>query len=228
MFGHEDIKHSTSTGRPSSGLESTKSCVLIPIKIEEEDQTKTVRPVKVEEHDIDFRVPGLSHAVVKEAEHLRVQELVKKIESHPHREALQADLQQNNVNPFSNNSKATWYGAGWSSTVRRTRSPMAQGACLAVRNTLLATTRCGRRTISPTSPFSVTKPATTRIFGRSSCGPWRSSRVMKRLLSHVGTCIERATRDIRYTRKGSTTRCRDFKMNMGCRSPMRGSWCSSW
>ena len=30
----------------------------------------------------------------------------KKIESHPHREALQADLQQNNVyNPFSNNSK---------------------------------------------------------------------------------------------------------------------------
>ena len=62
---------------------------------------------QVEELDIDFRVPGLSHAVVKEAEHFRVQELVKKIESHPHREALQADLQQNNVyNPFSNNSKA--------------------------------------------------------------------------------------------------------------------------
>ena len=50
--------------------------------------------------------PGLSHAVVKEAEHLRVQELVKKIEIHPHREALQADLQQNYVyNPFSKNSK---------------------------------------------------------------------------------------------------------------------------
>ena len=59
-----------------------------------------------EEHDIDFRVPGLPHAFVKEAEHLRVQELVKKIENHPHREALHADLQQNNVyNPFSNNSK---------------------------------------------------------------------------------------------------------------------------
>ena len=43
----------------------------------------------------------------KEAEHLRVQELVKKIENHLHREALQADLQQNNVyNPFNNNSKA--------------------------------------------------------------------------------------------------------------------------
>ena len=61
----------------------------------------------MEEHDIDFRVPGLSHAVVKEAEHVRFQELVKKIENHPHREALQADLQQNNIyNPFSNNSKA--------------------------------------------------------------------------------------------------------------------------
>ena len=59
-----------------------------------------------EEIDIDFRVPGLSHAVVKEAENFRVQELVKKIESHPHREALQPDLQQNNVcNPFSKNSK---------------------------------------------------------------------------------------------------------------------------
>ena len=77
-----------------------------PTKIEE-NQKRTERPVKVEDHDIDFRVPGLSQAVVKESEHLRVQELVKKIENHPHREALQADLQQNNVyNPFSNNSKA--------------------------------------------------------------------------------------------------------------------------
>ena len=59
-----------------------------------------------EEHKIDFRVPGLSHAVVKEAEHLRVQELVKRIENHPHREALQGDLQQNNIcNPFSKDSK---------------------------------------------------------------------------------------------------------------------------
>ena len=76
----------------------------------ERDQQGTGRPVTVdqkEEHKIDFRVKGLSHAVVKEAEHLRVQELVKMIESHPHREALQADLQQKNVyNPFSNNSKA--------------------------------------------------------------------------------------------------------------------------
>ena len=43
---------------------------------------------------------------MKEAEHLRVQELVNRIETHPHRAALHADLQQNNVyNPFSENSK---------------------------------------------------------------------------------------------------------------------------
>ena len=76
----------------------------------EEDQTGTGRPVLVdqkEEHEIDFRVPGLSHAVVKEAEHLRVQELVKRIENHPHRDSLHADLQQNNAyNPLSKNSKA--------------------------------------------------------------------------------------------------------------------------
>ena len=57
--------------------------------------------------DIDFRVSGLPHAVVKQAENFRVRELVKKIESHPHREAHQADLLQNNVNnPFSDDSKA--------------------------------------------------------------------------------------------------------------------------
>ena len=82
---------------------------MLTLKHVENDQTGTVRPVTVnqkEEHKIDFRVPRLSHSIVKEAEHLRLQELVKKIESHPHRAALQADLQQNNVyNPFSKKSK---------------------------------------------------------------------------------------------------------------------------
>ena len=70
----------SSTERPVCGQESTKRCVLTPTHVEE-DQISTVRPVLVdqkEEHEIDFRVPGLSHPVVKEAEHLRVQELVKK------------------------------------------------------------------------------------------------------------------------------------------------------
>ena len=59
-----------------------------------------------DEVDIDFIVSGLPHAVVKQAEKSGVRELVKKIENHPHRQALQADLQQNNAyNPFSEKSK---------------------------------------------------------------------------------------------------------------------------
>ena len=43
---------------------------------------------------------------MKQADHFRVRELVKKIESYPHREAFQADLQQNDVcNTFSEKSK---------------------------------------------------------------------------------------------------------------------------
>ena len=50
---------------------------------------------------------GLPHAVVKQAGNFRVRELVKKIESRPHRQALQDDPQQNNANnPFSDESKA--------------------------------------------------------------------------------------------------------------------------
>ena len=49
------------------------------------------------EVDIDVRVSRLPHSVVKQAENSRVRELVKKIENHPHRQALQNDLQQNNA-----------------------------------------------------------------------------------------------------------------------------------
>ena len=69
------------------------------------DHVRTERPVDSEqsidlsthreEIDTDFRVSGLPHAV-KQAENFRVRELVRKIESHPHRQALQADLQVKN------------------------------------------------------------------------------------------------------------------------------------
>ena len=105
---HDEVTDPTSTGRPVSGHESTKRCVLTPEHFEH-DQTGTGRPELVdqkEEHKIDFRVPGLSHPDLQEAEDLRVQELVKRMD-HPHREALHVHLQQNNVyNPFSKNSTA--------------------------------------------------------------------------------------------------------------------------
>ena len=65
------------------------------------------------EVDIDFRIPGLPHSVVKKAENSRVRELVKKIENHPHRQFLQRDLQQNKAyNPFSTTSKKMIQDAG--------------------------------------------------------------------------------------------------------------------
>ena len=96
-------------GDPWIDQDPSRVCVSMPAQIVDkcEDPVGGQQSTQLEEIDIDFRVPGLSHAVVKEEENFRVQELVKKIESHLHREALQADLQQNNVyNPFSNNSKA--------------------------------------------------------------------------------------------------------------------------
>ena len=126
LFGRESTN--SRKGRPVDGPPSSQNCVPVSVELvdkdEDEDadenadadQTRTVRPVsgqplgsftQLEEIDIDFRVSGLPHAVVKQAENFRVRELVWKIESHPHREAVQADLQQNNVyNPFSNHSKA--------------------------------------------------------------------------------------------------------------------------
>ena len=58
------------------------------------------------EVDIDFRILGLPHSVVKQAENSRVRELVMTIENHPHRHSLQRDLQQNKAyNPFSTTTK---------------------------------------------------------------------------------------------------------------------------
>ena len=58
------------------------------------------------EVNMDVRIPGLPHSVVKQAESSRVRELVKKIENHPHRHSFQRDLQQNKAyNPFSTMTK---------------------------------------------------------------------------------------------------------------------------
>ena len=82
------------------------------IEIERDDQLVDTGPPQLDEIDIDFIMSGLLHAVVKQAENSRVRELVKKIESHPHRQDLQADLQQTNAyNPFSEKIKedvGTW------------------------------------------------------------------------------------------------------------------------
>ena len=51
------------------------------------------------EVDIEFRIPGLAHSVVKQSENYLVRELVKKIKNHPHRQSLLRDLQQKSLQP---------------------------------------------------------------------------------------------------------------------------------
>ena len=58
------------------------------------------------EVDMDFRIPGSPHSVVKHAQSISVRELIQKIENHPDRHALHQALRQNqSLNPFSPESK---------------------------------------------------------------------------------------------------------------------------
>ena len=45
-------------------------------------------PMLVNEADMDFRIPGLPHSVVKHAQSTSVRQLIQKIENHPNRHAL--------------------------------------------------------------------------------------------------------------------------------------------
>ena len=59
---------------------------------------------KINEEDIDFNISGLPHSAVKQLHGASIRELIQKIENHPHRHALQRDLQQSqSFNPFSQN-----------------------------------------------------------------------------------------------------------------------------
>ena len=68
---------------------------------------------EINEEDIDFNIPGLPHSTVKQLHGASVRELIQKIENHPHRHALQRDLQQSQpFNPFSQESKEMIHEVG--------------------------------------------------------------------------------------------------------------------
>ena len=70
-------------------------------------------PMMVNEADMDFKIPGLPHSVVKHAQSASVRELIQNIENHPNRHALQQDLRQNqSFNPFSPESKQMIHEVG--------------------------------------------------------------------------------------------------------------------
>ena len=59
-------------------------------------------PMMVNEADMDFKIPGLPHSVVKHAQSTSVRQLIQNIENHLNRHALQQDLRQSqSFNPFS-------------------------------------------------------------------------------------------------------------------------------
>ena len=63
-------------------------------------------PMMVNEVDMDFKIPGLPHSIVKHAQSTSVRQLNQKIENDPNRHALQQALRQNqSFNPFSPESK---------------------------------------------------------------------------------------------------------------------------
>ena len=181
---HDNVTDPTSTVRPVCGHESTERCMSTPKHVER-DQTSTGRPVTVdqkEEHNIDFRVPGLSHAVVEEAEHLRVQELVKKIENLPHREALQADLQQNNIyNPFSENSKEMIRELGNVEIFEfcKTTPKVQCSQCLLYWNQGIVYCNCGQCLIDSEKNIKKTKTGCTlypSLHDQERRDPWCSTR----------------------------------------------------
>ena len=65
-----------------------------------------------DEENIDFNIPGVPNSTVKRAHSINVQNLIQKIENHPHRHALQSDLQQRHFNPFSKESQDVIKAAG--------------------------------------------------------------------------------------------------------------------
>ena len=95
-----------------------KHTVAIQDDSEENHEAKTLNTdnetirERIEE-DMDFKIPGLPHSIVKHAQSASVRELIQKIENHPNRHALQRDLRQSqSFNPFSPESKQMIHEVG--------------------------------------------------------------------------------------------------------------------
>ena len=69
---------------------STLMIKYVSIAVHDENH----EPMMVNEADMDFRIPGLPHSVVKHAQSTSVRQLIQKIENHPDQHALQQDLRK--------------------------------------------------------------------------------------------------------------------------------------
>ena len=99
-------------------MKPTRSTLMMKYFVKEMEKIIVVHdenhePMMVNEADMDFRIPGLPHSVLKHARSTSVRRLIQKIENHPDRHALQQDLRQNqSFNPFSPESKQMLRGVG--------------------------------------------------------------------------------------------------------------------
>ena len=101
---------------------------------------------KINEEDIDFKIPGLPNSIVKQLHSASVRELIQKIENHPNRHALQKDLRQNqSFNPFSQESKEMIHEVGNIELCELLETePKSQcKACLSYWNIGIVYCRCG-------------------------------------------------------------------------------------
>ena len=104
-------------------------------------------PMMVNEADMDFKIPGLPHSIVKHAQSTSVRQLIQKIENHPNRHALQQDLQKNqSLNPFSPESKQRIRDVGTSNCVKllETQPNTQCTVCLSRLNTGIVYCTCGQ------------------------------------------------------------------------------------
>ena len=66
-----------------------------------------------DDENIDFNISGIPDATVKRSQSFNIHDLIRRIASHPQREAIQNDLEQHqSFNPFSDESKVATMDAG--------------------------------------------------------------------------------------------------------------------
>ena len=94
------------------------------------------------EVNVDFRIAGLPHSVLKQAENSRVRELVKKIENHPHRQSLQRDLQQKSLQPVQYDVKENDSGRGQGRAVETDPKTQCK-ECLSYWSEVIVYCTCG-------------------------------------------------------------------------------------
>ena len=102
---NEDLSSSDRTGRPVNDTVAVQDDPRVcrgagTLNIDDETLRERM------EADMDFKIPGLPHSIVKHAQSTSVRELIQKFENHRNRHALQQDLRQNqSFNPLSPESK---------------------------------------------------------------------------------------------------------------------------